>query len=99
MTNREVTLVIISSMPEYTEDDVTLPSDHDLRAVIRYGMEAIRLTREYVEPTVNLPAIEGWSWFDWVVWASAALGEDVPAWALPPHSPHEDAAKVQKDDR
>ena len=31
---------------------------------------------------------------DWVVWASEALGEDVPAWALPPHSAHEDAAAV-----
>lgn len=77
------------------EQGVTLPppSDDDLRAVIWYGMEAIRLPREYVQPTVNPPAIEGWSWFDWVVSASAALDEDVPQWAAE-HAPPDPAAVV-----
>lgn len=67
-------------MAEFTEADVI----RHLHAVIRDGMEAVRLTSEYVQPTVNLLAIEGWSWFDWIVRASAAMGEDVPPWAAPP---------------
>jgi hypothetical protein len=35
-----------------------------LRALIADGVEAFRLTREYLGDDA-LPAVEGWSWFDW----------------------------------
>lgn len=66
------------------EDDLTPAPPPDPRDVIRAGMEAMRLTREYAEPAVRLPATEGWSWFDWVTAAADALGEDVPDWVNPP---------------
>lgn len=46
----------------------------DLRALIREGIEAFRLTREYVSGEV-LPAEPGWEWFDWTVRARRLLGE------------------------
>lgn len=44
-----------------------------LEAALEQGIEAMRLTREYVGEDM-LPAIEGWSWCDWVTTARAALG-------------------------
>ena len=44
----------------------------DLAADLAAGLVAIDLTRQYVGEEV-LPAIEGWSWFDWVQRADAAL--------------------------
>ena len=45
-----------------------------LRALVADGIEAIRLTREYVDPTGELlPPLPGWSWFDWTERARAAL--------------------------
>jgi hypothetical protein len=42
--------------------------------LIRQGIEAFRLTREYVGDE-RLPALAGWSWFDWTQAASARLAE------------------------
>lgn len=40
--------------------------------IVSEGIEAVRLTREYVGEEV-LPEIEGWSWYDWIQKAEAAL--------------------------
>jgi len=45
-----------------------------LREVVRGGIEAMRLTRDYVGPDL-LPEAPGWSWFDWTTIARAALVE------------------------
>ena len=49
--------------------------------LVAEGIEAFRLTKEYVNiPDENgfvlLPDVEGWSHFDWVVKARAALEEE-----------------------
>ena len=50
-----------------------------LRQIIADGIEAVRLTREYVdgEPEDStdglLPALPGWSWFDWTEKAKEAV--------------------------
>ena len=44
-----------------------------LRAVLGDGIEAFRLTREYVGEEKTLPAVLGWSWFDWCEKVRAAL--------------------------
>lgn len=36
----------------------------DWRAIAEQAVEALRLTREYVAPSVDLPEITGWSWYD-----------------------------------
>jgi hypothetical protein len=36
-----------------------------MRALVVDGIEAFRLTREYLGDDA-LPAVDGWSWFDWV---------------------------------
>ena len=36
----------------------------DWQTIAYQAVEALRLTREYVEPKVSLPEIEGWSWYD-----------------------------------
>lgn len=47
-------------------ETVALDADPDpARDLIFEGIEAFRLTREYLGPEF-LPEIEGWSWFDWV---------------------------------
>jgi hypothetical protein len=49
------------------------------RELVAEGIEAVRLTREYVDGTAPdstdgvLPALPGWSWFDWTEKARAAL--------------------------
>lgn len=45
-----------------------------LEALVADGIEAMRLTREYVGEKV-LPEIEGWSWYDWTKRAEAALAD------------------------
>lgn len=47
--------------------------NRQLRLLLSDGIEAIRLTREYVMPAVSLPAKAGWSWFDWTERAKEAL--------------------------
>ena len=49
-----------------------------LEALIADGIEAFRLTREYVGDDV-LPDEPGWSWFDWAQRARAALATPAPA--------------------
>lgn len=39
-------------------------TEPDWQAIAYQAVEALRLTREYVEPKVALPEIEGWSWYD-----------------------------------
>lgn len=52
----------------------------DLEALVREGIEAVRLTREYVDGTGPdathglLPALPGWEWYDWTEKAKAAVG-------------------------
>ena len=60
-----------------TVDDLRRQLDA-AHAVIAGGIVAMQLTREYVGVDV-LPAIEGWSWFDWTKRAEAALGSPAPA--------------------
>ena len=48
-----------------------------MEALVAEGIEAIRLTREYVGEEM-LPEIEGWSWYDWTQKAKAALQSDNP---------------------
>jgi len=43
-----------------------------LNAALAEGIEAFRLTREYVGESL-LPRIEGWSWFDWCEKAAALI--------------------------
>jgi len=43
-----------------------------LEAALAEGIEAFRLTREYVGESL-LPRIEGWSWFDWCEKAAALI--------------------------
>lgn len=48
-----------------------------LREVVSECVEAVRLTREYVMPTVLLPAKPGWCWYDTTEHARAVLdGEE-----------------------
>lgn len=56
----------------------TVLPDHDrqLRDLLWQAREALRLTREYVGEH-QLPAVEGWSWFDAVTAIDAALGVEV----------------------
>ena len=44
-------------------------------ALLAEGIEAFRLTREYVGED-TLPALPGWSWFDWTEKALAALRDE-----------------------
>jgi hypothetical protein len=53
------------------------PPPDDLRALVEQGIEALRLTREYVGEDV-LPATPGWSWFDWTERAREALRAATP---------------------
>jgi hypothetical protein len=45
---------------------------HAAEKIIRAGIEAFRLTREYVTPEM-LPAQPGWSWWDWTTAATSFL--------------------------
>lgn len=49
-----------------------------LRLLVAEGTIAFQLTREYIG-TELLPAIDGWSWWDWTQKAEAALGPIVDA--------------------
>ena len=56
----------------------------ELRELIARGIEAMRLTRDYVGEG-TLPALDGWSWYDWTREAEAALAstpEPAPAQPL-----------------
>lgn len=46
----------------------------DLVVLLAQGVEAMRLTREYVGVD-TLPAVSGWSWFDWCESAKAAISQ------------------------
>ena len=52
------------------------PKGEPVNDLIRDGIEAFRLTREYVGED-TLPAIEGWSWFDWCEKAREHLARPV----------------------
>lgn len=52
------------SVPPLTGMPLVVHDPHDWEAMADELAEAIRLTREYVEPKVRLPAIAGWSWHD-----------------------------------
>lgn len=54
------------------------PVTASMEALVAEGIEAVRLTREYVGEEV-LPEIEGWSWYDWTQKAKAALQATQPA--------------------
>lgn len=45
------------------------------RVLLREGIEAFRLTREYVGEE-TLPPIEGWTWYEWTKKAQRALDRD-----------------------
>jgi hypothetical protein len=53
----------------------------EMADVLHQAREAIRLTREYVDPACYsdgpklLPEVEGWSWYDAVVAIDAVLGD------------------------
>lgn len=49
----------------------------ELSEALSDGVEALRLTREYVGDGL-LPAVPGWSWFDWTESARALLERVVP---------------------
>lgn len=73
--------IIRDRLPEFVNDMVAILSAPEqardtggLRDVIAEGIEAFRLTREYVGED-TLPAIEGWSWFDWCEKARAILSQ------------------------
>ena len=51
------------------------PLDGLREALLAEGIEAFRLTREYVGED-TLPALPGWSWFDWTEKARAALRDE-----------------------
>lgn len=42
-------------------------------AAARQAREALSLTREYVAPKVELPAVPGWSWYDATLALDTAL--------------------------
>ena len=54
--------------------DMTAERDR-YKALIRDGIQAFAFTRDYVQPKVDLPAIEGWSWYDWCKAAEEATRE------------------------
>lgn len=51
-------------------------TEPDWRAIAYQAVEALRLTREYVEPKVSLPEIEGWSWWDATLAYHRAVAEE-----------------------
>ena len=51
------------------------PLDGLRETLLAEGIEAFRLTREYVGED-TLPALPGWSWFDWTEKALAALRDE-----------------------
>jgi len=52
--------------------DLTEARVAELEGALAEGIEAFRLTREYVGESL-LPRIEGWSWFDWCEKAAALI--------------------------
>lgn len=46
-----------------------------LRQLLEEGIEAFRLTREFLGEDA-LPAVKGWSWFDWCEKVRSILGLD-----------------------
>lgn len=51
----------------------------ELRGLLAEGVEAMRLTREYVGVEA-LPPVAGWSWFDWATKAATAAGHGPQSW-------------------
>jgi hypothetical protein len=82
---REYTGDHLGDCPMYISvlDQPAPPDTALLRQTIANGVVAMRLTREYVGEE-TLPAIEGWSWFDWTKEAEAALAATAPT---PPDEP------------
>jgi hypothetical protein len=75
LPDRSQSLLPASEYIVYLEDRV-LKADEGaarVRDLIADGIEAFRLTREYVTPAVTLYATAGWSWFDWTQRAKAEL--------------------------
>jgi len=58
------------------------PLDQDLRGLLERGLEAMRLTREYVGEGLLHPS-PGWEWFEWCEAVRAALGMDKGAYHIP----------------
>lgn len=56
--------------PRY--DAVNLAATAPWRRLVRDGMVAVRVTREYVGHDL-LPDSPGWSWTDWLTEAAAAI--------------------------
>ena len=54
--------------------DMTAERDR-YKALIRDGIQAFAFTRDYVQPKVDLPAIEGWPWYEWCKAAEEATRE------------------------
>jgi hypothetical protein len=65
--------------------EVAKEREEERDALLYQGIEAVRLTREYVHAKM-LPAVEGWSWFDFVVKAQKALGLTNEWWNDPSHT-------------
>ena len=61
----------------HTSGCITITHVYVPRALVADGIEAFRLTREYVGED-TLPDIEGWSWFDWTQKAAAYLATKEP---------------------
>jgi hypothetical protein len=57
---------------DLTEKDLT--ELEYVQNLLRVGIEAFRLTREYVGEK-TLPEVKGWSWFDWVQDVKDYFGE------------------------
>lgn len=64
------------------------PPDVDWPTLVAHGLVAFQLTREYVGEEV-LPALPGWSWFDWSEKANAALAQPEPQSNLVDHARRE----------
>lgn len=67
------------------------------QAVAAQAVEALRLTREYVEPRVRLPALPGWSWFDATNAYLVAAGEPpLPPEPVEDRRPHSRACGIRE---
>ena len=60
----------------YADRDKLKSENERLRALLLQAREALRLTREYVAPKVELPAVPGWAWYDATVVIDAALDRE-----------------------
>lgn len=53
-----------------------LVNNEELKKLISKLVRAIVFTRDYAEPNLNLPAIEGWEWFDACKLAQIVIPDD-----------------------